>query len=129
VPREITPDTHERVMRAYAEELMAARPRPTALVATNGYAIGIMGHLQDLGLRVPEEFSVIGLNDNIRGDLTRPPLTSYRMPREHLGRAAAEMLLQRIEDPSHPTRRLTLQGERIERASCGPPPAEEGSRG
>lgn len=125
VPRTITPDTHEQVMRDYAEELMAARPRPTALVATNGYAIGIMKNLEDLGLRVPDDISVIGLNDNIRGDLTRPPLTSYRMPREHLGHAAAEMLLQRIEDPSHPTRRLTLQGERIERASCGPPPAEK----
>jgi LacI family transcriptional regulator len=128
VPREITPATHEQVMRAYAEELAAARPRPTALVATNGYAIGIMKNLEDLGLRVPGDISVIGLNDNVRADLTRPPLTSYRMPREHLGRAAADLLMQRIEDPSLPPRRLTLQGERIERESCGPPPAEA-SRG
>lgn len=122
--REICPATHESVLRAYAEELAACRPRPTALVATNGYAIGIMGHLQDLGLRVPEDISVIGLNDNISGALTRPPLTSYRMPREHLGRAAAEMLLQRIADPSLPPRRLVLRGTQLERASCGAPPAE-----
>ena len=125
-PWDIDPETHKSVMRAYADALVAARPRPTALVASNIYALDLLELLQERGMRVPEEFSVAGLNDRISGERTRPAMTSYQVPMYEMGRAAAEMLLQRIEDPARTRRHLTVTGHRIERASCAPPPGENG---
>ena len=70
----------------------------TALFAFNDIsAIGAIHALQEAGLRVPEDVSVIGFDDIASAAFHNPPLTTIRQPLREMGRLAAEALLQRIE--------------------------------
>jgi LacI family transcriptional regulator len=83
--------------RALAE-LLAIPNRPTAVFAANDLmAIGIAWAARDHGLRVPEDLSVIGLDDiQLAAELT-PPLTTVALPRYELGSLAMGMLLDLLE--------------------------------
>jgi LacI family transcriptional regulator len=66
---------------------------PTALLCGNDLiAMGAMSALEEHGIRVPEDVSVIGFDDIFFSRLTRPPLTTVHIPREQLGRQAFEAL-------------------------------------
>ena len=117
-PRAITPETHVQVMAEYARQVAAARPRPTAIVTWDIYALSLMAELQQLGLRVPEEISLIGMDDTMEARLATPQLTSTRFPMDHMGRAATELLLQQLRDRSRPVTHLLINGQLIERGSC-----------
>lgn len=121
VPRPMTEDG-EATLLAYARELAATPNRPTALIGPNAYVIHILRHLQQLGLRVPEDISVIGTNDQFSGQHTSPPLTSWTMSMQEVGRTAVDLLLLQIRDPDRPKKRISIDGHRVERASCAPPP-------
>ena len=121
VPRPMVGDGGEATLAAYARELAQATNRPTALVGPNAYVIQIFRHLQQLGLRVPEDISVIGTNDQFNGQLTSPPLTSWTMSMQEVGRTAVDLLLLQIRDPGRPKKRIAIDGHRVERASCAPP--------
>ena len=116
--RDINPTTHARVMAEYARELAEARPRPTALVTGDGYALTLLTEFERLGLRVPQDLSVIGRDDILAARLASPQLTSYRFPMEEMGRSATELLIERIEDRNRPVRHLLINGQLVERASC-----------
>ncbi|MCC6579793.1 MAG: LacI family DNA-binding transcriptional regulator [Phycisphaeraceae bacterium] len=120
--RDISPATNDQVLAEYARDILAAPSRPTALVSMNFYAAGIMANLMALGLRVPEQFSIAGLNDQNSGQMTHPALTSYFVPMRVMGAAAAELLLERFDQPGRPCRQVMLDGHSIERASCGQAP-------
>ena len=111
----------DAAMAAYAQELVHAPHRPTALIGPNAYVIHILRHLQQAGLHVPADISVIGTNDQFNGQLTSPALTSWVMSMEEVGRSAVEMLLQQLKEPTRPYRRICVDGHRIERASCASP--------
>jgi DNA-binding LacI/PurR family transcriptional regulator len=81
-----------------AKKLLQAGRTFTALFAFNDIsAIGAIHALQEAGLRVPEEVSVIGFDDIASAAFHNPPLTTIRQPLREMGRLAAEALLQRIE--------------------------------
>ncbi|MFT3876826.1 MAG: LacI family DNA-binding transcriptional regulator [Propioniciclava sp.] len=74
--------------------LMAERPGLTALIAANdNVAFGIYQALTELGLRIPEDVSVISFDDEEVAAYHRPGLTTARLPYEEMGRLGAEMLL------------------------------------
>lgn len=123
--RDINPTTHARVMAEYARELAEARPLPTALVTGDGYALSLLAEFERLGLRVPQDLSVIGMDDVLAARLASPQLTSYRFPMEEMGRAATELLIERIEDRHRPVRHLLINGQLVERASCARATGEE----
>lgn len=77
-----------------ALRLMRLDPRPTAIFAVNdNTAIGAMSALVNLGLRVPEDVSLVGYNDiPIVGRLPTP-LTSVRVPFDQIATIALEMLI------------------------------------
>src|SRR5215204_726915 len=79
--------------------LLAIRPRVDAVFAANDpSAIGAMKAIWDAGLRVPEDIAVVGAGDIALGDLLRVPLTTVSWSREEQGKAAAELILNRIGD-------------------------------
>ena len=81
------------------KKLLSARPRVDAVFAANDpSAIGAMKAIWDARLRVPEDIAVAGAGDIALGDLLRVPLTTVSWSREDQGKAAAELLLQRIAD-------------------------------
>jgi LacI family transcriptional regulator len=79
--------------------------RVDAVFAANDpSAIGAMKAIWDAGLRVPEDIAVAGAGDIALGDMLRVPLTTVSWSREDQGKAAAELLLERIEgDPRAPS--------------------------
>jgi LacI family transcriptional regulator len=83
--------------RAVAGQLAAAGV--TAVLAYNDLmALGLIEGLQGLGLRVPEDVSVVGVDDIALSRLTRPRLTTVATPAATAGRAAVDMLLAHGSD-------------------------------
>ena len=69
------------------------------------------------GLRVPEDISVTGFDDNIYARLSRPALTTVRQLPEEKGRQAVSLLMKRIRGEETPVRSLALPTELIVRES------------
>lgn len=81
-----------------AEALLALPIRPTAIFATNDLmALGAVEAALDHGLNVPDDLSVIGLDDIMLGAHVRPPLTTIAIPKQELARQAIELLLRYID--------------------------------
>ncbi len=81
------------------EQLSKLAARPTALVCSNDMtAIGVLRAAYMHGLRVPQDLSVIGLDDIDFAEFTLPPLTTIRLSRTALARAAFDALRNQIED-------------------------------
>jgi LacI family transcriptional regulator len=81
------------------KKLLALTPRIDAVFCANDpSAIGAMKAIWDAGLRIPEDIAVAGAGDIALGDLLRVPLTTVSWSREDQGKAAAELLLERIDD-------------------------------
>ena len=99
--------------------------RPTAVTCYNDLvALGLCRALQELGLRVPDDVSVVGYDDlNILNYLSATSrLTSVRVPKFEVGRTAAEILHNEIEDagPGAP-RKVYLKAELVVRETSAPP--------
>jgi DNA-binding LacI/PurR family transcriptional regulator len=84
-------------------QLQKLTARPTAIVCSNDMiAIGVLRAAYLDGLRVPQDLSVIGLDDIDFAEFTLPPLTSIRLSRADLARAAFEALRAQAENPANP---------------------------
>jgi LacI family transcriptional regulator len=80
------------------DKLQALPDRPTAVVCSNDMtAIGVLRAAYMKGLRVPQDLSVIGLDDIDFCEFTLPPLTTIRLSRADLARAAFDALRQQAE--------------------------------
>lgn len=79
------------------KELMQRDPRPTAVFVSNyEMTIGAIGCLNELGIRIPEELSVIGFDHLDLSSVVKPPLAVVAQPRDEIGRKAAELLYARM---------------------------------
>jgi DNA-binding LacI/PurR family transcriptional regulator len=106
------------------QKLQSLVPRPTAIVCSNDMtAIGVLRAAYAEGLHVPKDLSVIGLDDIAFAEYTLPPLTTIRLSRTDLARAAFEALRQQAEDPSNPKmqREFLVSTSLVVRASTAPP--------
>ncbi len=95
----------ETAAQAAALKLLNLAEPPTAIfAASDEMAIGVLRAAQIMGLRVPEDLSVIGFDDAPRAANTNPPLTTVRQPLREMGAAAAQLLsnLARGEIPNEP---------------------------
>jgi LacI family transcriptional regulator len=80
------------------ERLWALRSRPTAVLCSNDMtAIGVLRAAYMRGLRVPQDVSVVGLDDIDFAEFTLPPLTTIRLSRVDVARAAFDALRQQAE--------------------------------
>ncbi|MGA7109195.1 MAG: LacI family DNA-binding transcriptional regulator [Terracidiphilus sp.] len=85
------------------DRLQALTTRPTAILCSNDMtAIGVLRAAYHKGLRVPQDLSVVGLDDIDFAEFTLPPLTTIRLSRGDLARAAFEALRQQAEEASNP---------------------------
>lgn len=99
--------------------------RPTAVTCYNDLvAIGVLRALRELGLRVPEDVSVVGFDDIDVASYLAVPLTTVRMPRREIGRQATRMLIAAAEADEVPApEKVMLEAELVVRASTAPPAA------
>ena len=78
-------------------DLLAADPRPTAVFAANDViAFGALDAARRVGVRVPDELSIVGFDDIDMAGWEGFNLTTVRQPLAEMGRAAAHLLLERI---------------------------------
>jgi len=107
------------------ERLQALPTRPTAILCSNDMtAIGVLRAAYNRGLRVPDDLSVVGLDDIDFAEFTLPPLTTIRLSRSELARAAFEALRQQAEHPAGQKieREFLVSTSLVLRSSTGPPP-------
>ncbi len=83
--------------------------RPDAIVAANApLALGAMRRLHELGIRVPEDVSIIPYEDSVLCGYAVPALTAINIQKEKLGQLAAKLLLERMKDPDRPYQKIVV---------------------
>lgn len=110
-----------------ARRLMDQDDPPTAILAANDVlASGAMAGLRDQGLKVPDDVSVVGMDDIQSSQVTWPPLTTIAKPKYQMGQQAAEYLIERMSstDDNSPARRTTLPCTLVLRGSTSFPRSE-----
>lgn len=114
--------TVEDGYRAVGEVLGLPDP-PTAIVAGNNQLFaGLFAAIRDLGLRIPDDLSVVACEETELTALHNPPLDVVRRDMDDLGRTAAELLLARLERPGRRPRQVVLPTAFEFRGSSAPPP-------
>lgn len=111
------------------EQLQSLTSRPTAVICSNDMtAIGVLRAAYLKGLKVPQDLSVVGLDDIDFAEFTLPPLTTIRLSRVDLARAAFEALRQQAENPGSAkiSREFLVSTSLVVRGSTGAPPASSG---
>src|SRR4029453_18689670 len=100
---------------------MAAGRRPTAAFCANDLvALGVLQEMTRRQLRVPEDLAIVGYDDIDFAAAPAVPLSSVRQPRDELGRAAAELLIEETAEDrrhSHRHRQLVFEPDLVVRAS------------
>lgn len=99
--------------------------RPTAVIAFNDIiAVGALHAVHSHGLRVPQDISIIGVDDIALAAHTYPPLTTISQPKYHMGKLAVQTLRRMSEDPSSISSNCSLlEIPLIVRESTAPCPA------
>ncbi len=104
------------------QQLLQIEDQPTALFCANDtVAIGAMKAAREAGRRIPEELSLIGIDDIEMAAYVTPALTTIRVPKEELGKFAAKILIDRIEGGHGLPVRVNVPFELVVRESCAAP--------
>jgi len=127
VPQLSSIDTEDDTESGYlgVKSLLTRNEPFTAIIAgSDQTAQGVYKGARDSGLNIPDDISVTGCSE-ILGASLFPRLTALRAFPEQIGKQMAEMILNRIADPTLPPQSVTIPTELIKRDSCRPLPAPE----
>lgn len=128
LPAELTAEAG----RATGEQIAALPPetRPTAVTtAIDLLAIGVLQALQQHGIRVPEDISLVGYDDIPFARQLSVPLTTVRRPHYEMGTTAATLLATSLAGETPESHHVVFEPELVVRESTGPPPsAPRGAR-
>ena len=99
-------------------QMVTAGTLPSAIFSQNDLmAAGVLRATRDLGLEIPHDLSVIGVDDIPLADFLEPPLTTFRQDFQLIGREAARLLIQSIDQTDASSRQMRLPAELIVRRS------------
>jgi LacI family transcriptional regulator len=96
-----------------------AAPGHCVFAANDEMAAGILAGANAEKVRVPQELGVVGFDDTRMAQMTKPLLTTVRVPMSNMGATAIELLCRRIAEPEIVPRTVTLSAELVVRESCG----------
>ncbi|MGW1952440.1 LacI family DNA-binding transcriptional regulator [Streptomyces sp. NPDC001920] len=118
-------DFHHETGYRQGLELLRRPDRPTAVFAGNDLqALGLYEAARELGLRIPQDLSVVGFDDLPVARWMGPPLTTVRQPLTEMAEAAAKLVLTLAREDGTPTNtRVELATSLVVRSSTGAPPA------
>lgn len=101
------------------KKMLKLKSRPTAIFCqSDGMAIGAMRAIEDAGLKVPSDFSVIGFDDIEASQYVKPALTTIAQDKEKIGSSASKLLIKMIEEKKHRVEPIELPVKLIKRKSC-----------
>ena len=104
-----------------ARRMLDAADRPTGVLClSDSLAYGVYAAARELGLRLPEDLSVMGFDDHPLSALLSPPLSSYRWPVEELVSTVVQRTVEAIEKGGTGRRRVLVAQPR-RRGSVAPP--------
>ena len=102
--------------------LLNGASRPTALFASGYFfALDVYAAADKAGLRIPQDLSVIGVDDPASAQHLAPPLTTMAEPLLELGRGAIEALVERVRNEDSAAQHQTLRAELVARDSTAAP--------
>ena len=105
-----------------ARRLLARRRRPTAIFASNDQsAVGALDAINEFGLEVPRDVSLMGYDNTALAALRHISLTTIHQPRNQIGDMAMRAVIRRIEKPSSAARRHVLAPELVVRDTTAKP--------
>ena len=99
-------------------------PHGAAVADNDTVAIGVMKAIREAGYRIPEDISIIGVDDIPFAAMTMPALTTMRISRSALGTLAVDTLRKRIKYPNWPSMHMRLLGRLVVRGSTTRRPEE-----
>lgn len=103
-------------------ELLRLALRPTAIFAGSDLqALGVLKAAREVGLRVPEDLSLVGFDNLPLGQWSSPALTTVDQPLIEMAEVAVEILLESGQDGLGPVRRVELATNLVVRESTAPP--------
>ncbi len=110
--------------RRAAAAALAQPDRPTAILTTDEtMTLGAIDAIQEAGLEVPRDISLIAFDDLPWTTILRPPITVIAQPVHELGVTAAQRLLGRLAGDDRPPETVILSTSFVVRGSTGPAPA------
>ncbi len=116
-----TPNLTVAAGRRAGEEIADLDPahRPTAVFCANDLlALGVLQEMTLRGVRVPRDVAIVGYDDIDFAAAAAVPLSSVRQPREQLGRTAAQLLLEEVNDGElHQHRHVVFKPDLVVRES------------
>jgi LacI family fructose operon transcriptional repressor len=114
--REVAPSAEAAT--AEVQAWLAQPERPEALVASNSLLLmGALKAARGAGLRIPQDLALAGFDNESWTDLVEPGITVIEQPVEDMGRTAMSLLLERLNAPTLPMRKVVLSGRCIVRGS------------
>lgn len=104
--------------RNFAEQIAARKQLPTGIVALNDLmAIGLILGLQSFGLRVPQDISVVGIDDMFLSAYIEPGITTVHLPLKEMAHTMVSRILFRLGNPQAGTEEFTFAPRLVERGS------------
>lgn len=101
-----------------AAQWLAEADRPEALLTSNSLLLmGALKAARSAGMRIPHDLALAGFDNERWTELVEPGITVLEQPVEEMGRAAMQLLLERIGNPDLPVRRLVMEGRCLPRGS------------
>ncbi len=106
-----------------ARDLLNRKDRPTAMICGHDQmAMQVAIAALELGLRIPEDLSIIGFDDQrLITEAMRPGLTTVALPHLELGRTGSQLLLRLLDGQAADDERILVPCPLIQRGSCAPP--------
>lgn len=118
-------DYTERQAAASAAEVLALDARPSAVLTVNlQSALGLRAAARARGLRIPEDLSIVTIDDHPILEHTDPPLTAVRLPMAEMGMLGARMLIDAVAGAPITHVRTSQPPLLVVRRSTAPPPTD-----
>lgn len=101
------------------EQLLSLKNPPTALLVTDDImALGVLRTLKMMGQQVPTDLSILSFNNSMFAELSEPGLTSMEINIVEMGYHAVKNIIDKINHPKEPVKRVIIPHQLIIRSSC-----------